>query len=104
MDNDIIAYLYPHDNPDENVTEAIKANPQYAPPLLQRTEDRHSLRRRRDCRERESTEPPENPGASAVDYLPNLVIRFSDVPRTDKGLVFGSNPDCDVVLDIPGVS
>ncbi|KID88160.1 protein kinase, partial [Metarhizium majus ARSEF 297] len=48
--------------------------------------------------------PPENPGASALDYLPSLVIRFSDVPRTNKGLVFGSNPNCDVVLKIQGVS
>ncbi|RSM19221.1 hypothetical protein CDV31_001897 [Fusarium ambrosium] len=71
------------------------------PRLAQPSRTRHS---RRSRRERESTEPPENAGASELDYLPTLVVRFSDAPRTKKGLVFGSNPNCDVVLDIQGVS
>ncbi|KAG5801991.1 hypothetical protein H9Q74_012917 [Fusarium xylarioides] len=102
MEHDIIAYLFPHDDHDKSATEAIEANPRYIPPRLVRPSyTRHS---RRNRRERESTEPPENPGASALDYLPCLVVRLSDVPRIDKGLVFGSNPNCDVVLRAKGVS
>ncbi|KAH6982347.1 hypothetical protein BKA56DRAFT_673070 [Ilyonectria sp. MPI-CAGE-AT-0026] len=44
------------------------------------------------------TEPPGNPGASDFDYLPRLEIRFSDISRTDRGIVFGANSNCDVIL------
>ncbi|KAK1657740.1 kinase-like domain-containing protein [Colletotrichum godetiae] len=53
---------------------------------------------------RESTEPLQDPGLSALDYLPRLLIGFSDIPRTDKGLIFGSNKNCDIQLPFPGVS
>ncbi|KAH8709519.1 DNA damage response protein kinase DUN1 [Beauveria bassiana] len=102
MESDIIAYIYPdgaHINRAKNV---IKANRHCAPPRL--IEVRHSHCRRGDDRERQSTEPPEDSGASSLDYLPSLVVRLSDIPRTDKGLLFGSNPNCDVVINYPGVS
>ncbi|KAM3516793.1 hypothetical protein NHJ13051_009578 [Beauveria bassiana] len=96
MEYDTIAYLYP--NNDENALKAIKADPRHMPPRLKRPPTRYSRG------ERESTEPPENQGASALDYLPYLEITFSDIPRTDRGLIFGSNPNCDVFLDDKGIS
>ncbi|ATY65352.1 camk kinase [Cordyceps militaris] len=97
MENDTIAYLYPHN--DENASEAIEADLRHMPPRLERPRTRYSRG------ERESTEPPENhEGASALDYLPYLEITFSDIPRTDRGLIFGSNPNCDVLLDHKGIS
>ncbi|KAM3456385.1 hypothetical protein MY3296_001664 [Beauveria thailandica] len=105
MEHDIIAYLYPHNDHDSSVTEAIEGSPRYRPPrLAQPSRTRPGRHGRRNRGERESTEPPENPGASALDYLPCLVVRLGDVPRTNKGLVFGSNPNCDVVLRGKGVS
>lgn len=104
MDQDVFAYLYPHNDSRKGATKAIEANSRYAPPLLQPTEDRHSHRSHRDRHQRELTEPPENPGAVELDYLPSLAVRFSDVPRTDNGLIFGSNSICDVVLRATGVS
>ncbi|KAH8656455.1 protein kinase [Ilyonectria robusta] len=97
---DTIAYLYPHGFGAvvKRASKAIEANPRYVPPRLQPTEDRYSRR------ERESTEPPETQGGSALDILPCLVVGFSDVPRTNRGLIFGSNPNCDVFLDYQGIS
>ncbi|KAM3549397.1 hypothetical protein ARSEF4850_008877 [Beauveria asiatica] len=117
MEYDTIAYLYPHK--DENALKAIKADPRHKPPRLERPPPRLErppprlerppprLERRRtrySRGERESTEPPENQGASTLDYLPYLEITFSDIPRTNRGLMFGSNPNCDVVLDDEGIS
>ncbi|KND93130.1 hypothetical protein TOPH_02411 [Tolypocladium ophioglossoides CBS 100239] len=68
------------------------------PPRLRRSRPRYGRR------ERESTEPPDDQGASALDYLPCLEVKFSDIPRTDRGLVFGYNPNCDVVLPHQGIS
>ncbi|KAG5787120.1 hypothetical protein H9Q69_013809 [Fusarium xylarioides] len=104
MEHEIIARLYPHNDSKKWASNAIEENPRHAPPLLQPGRDQPARRRRRSRRERGSTEPPENPGASALDYLPSLVVRFGDAPRTDRGLIFGSNPKCDVVLDYQGVS
>ncbi|KAK7429750.1 hypothetical protein QQZ08_003776 [Neonectria magnoliae] len=98
MEPDIIAYLYPHNDNKKWASNAIEANPRHMPPRLQPAEDRYSRG------ERESTEPLETQGASALDHLPYLVVRLSDVPRTDKGLLFGSNSHCDVVLRVRGIS
>ncbi|KAF5024768.1 hypothetical protein F66182_3146 [Fusarium sp. NRRL 66182] len=104
MEHDIIARLYPHNDSKKWASNAIEENPRHAPPLLQPVRDQPNSRRRRSRRERGSTEPPENPSASALNYLPSLVVRFGDAPRTNRGLIFGSNPKCDVVLDYQGVS
>ncbi|KAM3549222.1 hypothetical protein MY1884_008837 [Beauveria asiatica] len=83
MEYDTIAYLYPHK--DENALKAIKADPRHKPPRLERPPPRLERRRTRYSRgERESTEPPENQGASTLDYLPYLEITFSDIPRTNR--------------------
>ncbi|KAI3532312.1 hypothetical protein CABS02_13897 [Colletotrichum abscissum] len=97
-ETDIIAHLYPFANIGERTTKAIKASSRYVPPLIEFTE------RHYDRHERESTEPSANPDASAYDYLPRLELRFSDIPRTSRGVVIGSDPDCDVVLPYRGIS
>ncbi|KAH0423734.1 protein kinase [Colletotrichum camelliae] len=98
---DTFALIYPHGagTVGERALKAVKANPRYVPPRL--AQPSRTWRKRR---ERESTEPLQNPGASALDYLPSLSIGLGDSPRTDKGLIFGSNPNCDVSLDIEGIS
>ncbi|KAK7403872.1 hypothetical protein QQX98_010376 [Neonectria punicea] len=78
--------------------EVIEADPRHMPPRLERPRTRYSRG------ERELTEPLENQDASALDYLPCLEIRFSDIPRTDRGFIFGSNPNCDVFLDDKAIS
>ncbi|KAJ4311316.1 hypothetical protein N0V84_010521 [Fusarium piperis] len=100
MEHDTIAYLYPYN--DENAPkaiEAIEADPRYMPPRLAQPP-----RTRYSRGERESTEPLENQGASTLDYLPYLEITFSGIPRTERGLIFGSNPNCDVVLSHQTIS
>ncbi|KZL63700.1 camk protein kinase [Colletotrichum incanum] len=94
---DIVANIYPSSDPKGWVASAIKASSLYEPPQLEQ-----QVRYRRG--ERASTEPPEDHGASALDYLPRLRITFDDVPRTNRGLTFGSNSNCDVVLDYRGIS
>ncbi|KAI0009525.1 kinase-like domain-containing protein [Xylariaceae sp. FL0662B] len=97
-DMDVIAYLYPYNDDSQRATKVIEANSRYVPPRLERTEDRYIRH------ERESTEPLENTGDSALDYEPCLEVRFSNTPRTDKGLIFGYHPKCDVVLPYQGIS
>ncbi|OHF03138.1 hypothetical protein CORC01_01522 [Colletotrichum orchidophilum] len=66
MDCDIIAVLYPRDDHNGRSTKAIKASSRYVPPQLKRPRyNRH---------ERESTQPLQNPEASALDYLSGLVV------------------------------
>lgn len=97
-DNDIIAYVYPHGVRSEVASKAIETSSRCVGPRIQ------SSRSRYNRGERQSTEPPESQGASDLDYLPCLMIRFSEIPRTDHGLVFGSNNMCDIVLDTQGMS
>ncbi|KAK2743006.1 hypothetical protein CKAH01_18421 [Colletotrichum kahawae] len=72
MENaDNFALIYPHGagTVGEKASKAIKANPRYVPPRLAQPS-----RTRRRRRERESTEPLQNPGFSPLDYLPSLSI------------------------------
>ncbi|PMB71983.1 hypothetical protein BM221_002080 [Beauveria bassiana] len=102
MERDIIAYIYPCGDHCDKAKEVIEANWRCVGPRL--IEVQHSRCRRGEDRERQSTEPPQDSGASFLDYLPSLVVRFGDIPRTDKGLLFGSNPNCDVFINHPSVS
>ncbi|KAH7010914.1 uncharacterized protein B0I36DRAFT_370180 [Microdochium trichocladiopsis] len=100
-DADIIAYIYPHGsgNDFERANAVITASPRrLAPRLIQPTIAEHSRQ------QRASTEPPEDLDASTLHYLQRLQVKFTNIPRTDKGLLFGSNPNCDVVLPYKGVS
>ena len=81
---DIIAHIYPYKN-SEIATDAIKASPQYVAPIPQ-------------------THLTDNSAQSDLDPLPHVEIRFHDTPRSKRGIVFGSNPNCDMFLDDSGVS
>lgn len=81
---DIIAHIYPYKN-SEIATNAIKASPQYVAPIPQ-------------------THLTDNSAQSDLDPLPHVEIRFHDTPRSKRGIVFGSNPNCDMFLDDSGVS
>ncbi|KAI1073382.1 protein kinase [Whalleya microplaca] len=95
-----LTYVYPHGIGviSNRASKAIELSSHYVPPRLQPIEHQYGR-----C-ERGSTEPPENLGASALDSLPCLVVRCSDIPRTDRGLIFGSNKRCDVVVAIQRIS
>jgi hypothetical protein len=96
-DTDLIARLYTNENIDDYELKAIQTSSHYVPPPLQRPRPR-VLRGRG---ERERTEPPEEPeqsNSSAHHYKPCLEIRFSDIPRGPHGVVFGWDPNSDVVL------
>ncbi|KAK7397631.1 hypothetical protein QQX98_012998 [Neonectria punicea] len=69
------------------------------PPRLQRSKPKPKGRHARG-----STEPPENAGAPDLNFQPRIEIRFSNIPRTDRGVIFGANSNCDVVLNCQGVS
>ncbi|KAM0668067.1 hypothetical protein ACQRIT_000565 [Beauveria bassiana] len=86
MERDIIAYIYPCGDHCDKAKEVIEANWRCVGPRL--IEVQHSRCGRGEDRERQSTEPPQDSGASFLDYLPSLVVRFGDIPRTDKGLLF----------------
>ncbi|KAL2020023.1 hypothetical protein VTK56DRAFT_8926 [Thermocarpiscus australiensis] len=90
-DTDLIARLYP-DKDSTYAIDMIKNHP-------------HCIHPKRRTRGLEPTEPPESED-NDFDRLPRLELRFSNIPRTSSGLVFGRDPDtCDVVLpNIPGIS
>lgn len=72
------------------------------PPRL--AQPSHTRHRRRDRHEQESTKPLQDPRASALDYLPQLLIGFNNIPRTDKSHIFRSNKNYDVQLPYLGIS
>ncbi|KAM5362803.1 hypothetical protein ACJZ2D_012335 [Fusarium nematophilum] len=95
---DVFAYIYPHANFDGRVSEAIRANPCHVPARIQSNEDyahRHGAR--------EPIEPPEGED-SILDYLPHLELRFSRRPRTERGILIGSDPNCDIVISHKSIS
>ena len=103
-DSDLIARLYPYNDLDLSLSKVIQTSSRYLPAPLQRPRPR-VLRGRG---ERERTEPPEESeqsNSSEHHYQPCLEIRFSDIPRGPHGVVFGWDPNSDVVLPaLPGVS
>ncbi|KJZ69149.1 hypothetical protein HIM_11467 [Hirsutella minnesotensis 3608] len=98
-DADLIACVYPCADIDRKASKAIEKSSRYVPPRLQCPRTRYGRR------DRESTRSPERPNMPAYHYLPCLELRFSDIPRTSRGIVFGCDPNSDVVLpDIPSIS
>ncbi|KAH8747276.1 kinase-like domain-containing protein [Diaporthe sp. PMI_573] len=104
-DTDLIAWVYPYEDLEYRYAQAtIEASSQYMPPRVapQEPPEIHWSRGAR-----ESTEPPERNANKDdnLDTLPYLELRFSDVPRTSLGLVFGVDNTCDIALpQIPGIS
>jgi serine/threonine-protein kinase Chk2 len=96
-DTDLIAQIYPFNDPLYYVQKTIKASSRFMPPRQpQQRQDPYGHS------SRESTEALEeyNP-----ETLPYIELRFSGPPRTSSGLVFGTDPNtCDVVLpNIKGI-
>ncbi|GAB0138922.1 hypothetical protein EsDP_00007142 [Epichloe bromicola] len=108
-DTDLIARVYPfsdvsHDDPKQYAAKAIMASSFYVPQLSEVSQK--EVKFGRD--DREVTEPPDEPGdrkESEFNGKPFLEIKFSKVPRSSHGVIFGCGMKCDVVLpDLRGLS
>ena len=93
-DTDLIARVYPHGDGREYGKSAIKANWRHMPARLPQQEEDERSRS-----SRESTQPEEDD--DDPDRLPYLELRFSDVPRSSSGLVFGTDPNISDIA-LPG--
>lgn len=93
-DSDIIARVYPHSTNSNIASRAIAASSLCTHPPQDIDETPYSRS------ERERTEPPED----LNEPLPCAEIRFSNVPRTGRGILIGSHPDCDIVVSKRGIS
>lgn len=105
-DADFIARVYP--GPDDQgmsyAATAIEAGSFYVPPLHQKP--KQEVQYGRD--DRETTEPPEQPHdrkTSKFDGKPCIELRFSKIPQSSHGLLFGCSKKCDVILpNLKGLS
>ncbi|QPH09512.1 hypothetical protein C2857_000318 [Epichloe festucae Fl1] len=103
---DLIARVYPFYGEEHKryALRAIKASSFYVPPLSE--ESQEEVKFGRD--DREVTEPPDEQvdrEESEFNGKPFLEIKFSKVPRSSYGVIFGCGMNCDVVLpDLRGIS
>lgn len=103
---DLIARVYPFsdDQRKRYAARAISASSFYVPPLSEVSQE--EVKFGRD--DREVTEPPDEAGdrkKSEFNGMPFLEIKFSKVPRSSYGVIFGCGVKCDVVLpDLRGLS
>ncbi|KJZ79926.1 hypothetical protein HIM_00640 [Hirsutella minnesotensis 3608] len=100
-DAEIIARVYavPHD--ERRASQSIKQSSRYVAPAQHGQEECVDYGRYR----RAATEPPEELNVPAHLNMPHLQVKFSDIPRTTHGIVFGCDPNSDVVLpNIKGIS
>ncbi|KJZ70942.1 hypothetical protein HIM_09646 [Hirsutella minnesotensis 3608] len=97
-DADLIACLYPADDSGVGYSfDTVSMNKsRSAPPLLTLPSLKTSYHQSRG--DRESTEPTEETQIPSYFYQPCLQWRFSHGPQTDIGLVFGWDPNSDIVL------
>ncbi|KAK9442877.1 protein kinase [Metarhizium brunneum] len=94
---DLIARVYPVSDTHGCAKEAITTSQYCVPPPLSDGQPKKVQCGRED---REATEPPEEVDATASEYdgRPFIEIRFSKIPRSPHGVVFGCNRKSDVVL------
>lgn len=97
-ESDLIARVYVYEDVTGHVAQVLEASSYYKPPRL-----RAEVQPRRDAHE-PTPEPTGPSNVSASDYTSCLELRFSTMPRTHHGLVFGSDPKSDVVLPLAGIS
>jgi serine/threonine-protein kinase Chk2 len=95
-DIDLIARVYPFDKKSEfEVDDDFRSSSYYAAPKIQPTKSQVGSRRG----ERELTEPlPDRVHIPDYYYLPCIELRLNNIPRSRHGIVFGTDPDSDVVL------
>ncbi|EQL03079.1 hypothetical protein G6O67_007451 [Ophiocordyceps sinensis] len=87
-DTDLIARVYPvlsDIDIDSSALEAIQASPLYVAPPPLPTEPDHS-------------------DIWGLHYMPCIEFRFSNIPRSPHGIIFGRNPKSDVVIPSKSVS
>lgn len=102
-DTDLIARVYPIWHGKKRASKAIEASPLYVAPQHPEDEEEEQLQYGR--RDRHPTEPPEESNLSAYHGMPCIELRFSDIPRSTHGRIFGRNPTSDVVLpEVKGLS
>ncbi|KAI8675417.1 hypothetical protein NCS57_00442800 [Fusarium keratoplasticum] len=93
-DSDIIARVYPHGTNSNIPFEAITASPLCSHPPQDHVETPYNRN------ERERTELPED----TIGSPPCAEIRFSNIPRTSRGILIGSHTECDIVVALKGIS
>lgn len=101
---DLVACVYPLSDLNGDATNAITTSRYYVPPPLS---DRRPKKVQYMSGEREITESPEEEGATTSKHggRPFIEIRFSKIPRSSHGVIFGRNKKSDVLLpDIKGLS
>lgn len=91
---DLIARVYSYGDFKKKILETIETSSRYVFPEVQPPEPRPPYR----CGERQLTEPPEDPSIAEHAYEPYIEVKLSDIPRSSHGIVFGTDPDSDVVL------
>ena len=97
-DLDLIARVYFTGTVGQQVPKIVKTSPNYPIifPRLQRPKER-------DYTRRQSTESSEESVSSGYDK-PYIELWFNDIPKSHHGIVFGSDPRCDVALFSSGIS
>ncbi|RDA87990.1 hypothetical protein CP532_3426 [Ophiocordyceps camponoti-leonardi (nom. inval.)] len=103
MDNaDLIALVFAEPNDKPWARHAIEASSLYVAPSCSEKDDHQVQYGRHD---EAATELPEESNGPTNLNRPRIEIRFSDMPRTRHGIVFGCDPNSDVVLpNLRGIS
>ncbi|KAJ4308528.1 hypothetical protein N0V84_012046 [Fusarium piperis] len=96
--SDIIALIYPHVDAFGAATRAIQASPFYNPPLMDPSQSSY------DRDGDDSTQISNRLNVRLEDTLPFAKITFGYAPKTNRGILIGSSPSCDLVVREKGVS
>ena len=92
-DTDLIACIYIKGDTNDRLAKSFETSAHYVPP--RRLHDSPAARPAQG--ERAKTEPPSRDFPDD-DYEDCIEMRFSKPPRSRLGLIFGKNPNCDIVL------
>lgn len=101
-DTELIARVYPVAHGKKRALKAIEASPLHFAPQHPECEEEQEVHS--GCCDRQPTEPPEDGDMLAYHGMPCIDIRFSNIPRSTHGIIFGRNPKSDVVIPFKSVS
>lgn len=96
--SDIVALIYPHVDVFGAATRAIEASSFYNPPLIDPSQSAY------DTDEDDSIQISNHLNVRIEDTLPFAKITFDYAPKTNRGILIGSSPACDLVVRRKGVS
>lgn len=99
-DNDLIARIYPVWDETEYAVKAVKASSFFVP--CQRSEERKRAQYGRH--DRQSTDPPDDSDAASRRDRSCIEVRFSCIPRSRRGFIFGRSSRCEVVVPFESIS